>query len=431
MAGIRNLLFWCLLAFLLVSDIVDCKSPEDCVIDYDSVPEGYIHPFVVGPNAEGFLYPSLEEKGRILKIPPGEGTIAACPGSNNKLQLNGKASATISCEKGSLYFEQKAITWSQLGCRSKLRPSLESEATSCGSSAASASSLSLRGTSYSVNWPISAGVVVPQIKICFNEEAETAIYTQHVIDGRHINAKIVEPDRPGFKKDGMFSVDVNRIYGKDDQGALFLQLLEDGSHLTEKKQHYLARGHLAPDSDFVLEAEQDATYFYANVVPQWQAVNNGNWKSLENSVRELAEIRGRAIKVWTGIHDVLHLPNANSDPIELFLGLSEKRRVIPVPALLWKVVYDRTAKEALAIVAVNDVRGFGSGSDPTNDLHDPPCRDVCAKATWVDWDTSDLSSGLTFCCSVSDIRKIIPTVPNLGRVKDLYSRGDKPGASRG
>lgn len=45
-----------------------------------------------------------------------------------------------------------------------------------------------------------------------------------------------------------------------------------------KKQYYFAKGHLAPDADFVTEAEQDATYYYINAVPQWQAFNNGNWK---------------------------------------------------------------------------------------------------------------------------------------------------------
>lgn len=48
--------------------------------------------------------------------------------------------------------------------------------------------------------------------------------------------------------------------------------------INSKKQLYLAKGHMSPDADFVTEAEQDATYYYINALPQWQAFNNGNWK---------------------------------------------------------------------------------------------------------------------------------------------------------
>lgn len=421
MAGVRNLLVLCLFAVLLFSDVVDCKISEDCVIKYDSVVNGHIHSLIVGPADQEFLYPSMEANGRILRIPAGKEIVAACPGKGNGLLLNGQTSSTVTCQKGKLYFGNSVIKWSDLGCESKPRPSVERVLASCGKASSSSSSLPLRGTSYSVEWPIAGDLAVPQISICFNEDTETALYTHHKIHGRYIAAKTVDPDRPGFKKEKMFSVRIENVYGKDIQKSLFLELLEDRSHLTAKNEHYLARGHLAPDSDFVLEPEQDATYFYANVVPQWQAINNGNWKSLENSVRELAENRGRTLEVWTGIYDILHLPSASGESVELFLGLSEKQRLVPVPALMWKVVHDPASKTAIAIVAVNDVKGLGTGSNPSIDLHEPPCTDLCSEVAWVDWDTSDLSSGLTFCCSVPEIRKKIPVVPNLGSVGILYS----------
>lgn len=76
----------------------------------------------------------------------------------------------------------------------------------------------------------------------------------------------------------MFSVSMSRSYRKRTQKSLALELLKTTDHLTTKGQAYFAKGHLAPDADFVLEAEQDATYYYVNAAPQWQAVNNGNWK---------------------------------------------------------------------------------------------------------------------------------------------------------
>ena len=39
-------------------------------------------------------------------------------------------------------------------------------------------------------------------------------------------------------------------------------------------QNYLSRGHLSPDAGFNEGAEQDATYFFFNVAPQFQSFNN-------------------------------------------------------------------------------------------------------------------------------------------------------------
>ena len=77
---------------------------------------------------------------------------------------------------------------------------------------------------------------------------------------------------------------------------------------------YLARGHLAPNADFLTYAwqveqhlplptpacqhlhtalssafsGQDATFTFIDVAPQWQSFNAGNWLDLENGVRDLA-----------------------------------------------------------------------------------------------------------------------------------------------
>ena len=57
----------------------------------------------------------------------------------------------------------------------------------------------------------------------------------------------------------------------------------------------LPQGHLSPDAGFIYNVEQDATYYFVNVAPQFQSFNNGNWKSLEINTRDLARALTRAM----------------------------------------------------------------------------------------------------------------------------------------
>ena len=50
----------------------------------------------------------------------------------------------------------------------------------------------------------------------------------------------------------------------------------------------LRQGHLSPDAGFIYNVEQDATYYFINVAPQFQSFNNGNWKILEMTTRDVA-----------------------------------------------------------------------------------------------------------------------------------------------
>ncbi len=42
---------------------------------------------------------------------------------------------------------------------------------------------------------------------------------------------------------------------------------------------------------------QEATYYYTNTAPQWQGINNGNWKDVEHTVRKLADKTGLDLEV--------------------------------------------------------------------------------------------------------------------------------------
>ena len=63
---------------------------------------------------------------------------------------------------------------------------------------------------------------------------------------------------------------------------------------------YLARGHMAPNADFIFYSWMDTTYHFINVSPQWQAFNGGNWMYFEGSVRDFVVERQMDIVVYTG-----------------------------------------------------------------------------------------------------------------------------------
>ena len=69
---------------------------------------------------------------------------------------------------------------------------------------------------------------------------------------------------------------MNQIYTKRNQRRVVTTLLDgvtkiDGETIIEtsnKARDYFAKGHLAPDANFVYEVLQDATYYFINVAPQ-------------------------------------------------------------------------------------------------------------------------------------------------------------------
>ena len=69
---------------------------------------------------------------------------------------------------------------------------------------------------------------------------------------------------------------MNQIYTKRNQRRVVTTLLDGVTKIggetiietSNKARDYFAKGHLAPDANFVYEVLQDATYYFINVAPQ-------------------------------------------------------------------------------------------------------------------------------------------------------------------
>lgn len=78
------------------------------------------------------------------------------------------------------------------------------------------------------------------------------------------------------------NLSVNSLYTQKVQKTNIALLVGEAMADVYYKDTYLARGHLAAKTDFVLSTEQRATFSYINCVPQWQSFNGGNWNTLED-----------------------------------------------------------------------------------------------------------------------------------------------------
>ena len=69
---------------------------------------------------------------------------------------------------------------------------------------------------------------------------------------------------------------MNEVYTKKNQRRVVTNLLDGVTKIkgetiietSSKAKDYFAKGHLAPDANFVYEVLQDATYYFINVAPQ-------------------------------------------------------------------------------------------------------------------------------------------------------------------
>jgi hypothetical protein len=129
------------------------------------------------------------------------------------------------------------------------------------------------------------GTFKEQIRVCFNKIDSEPLYSSAIINGTGLAAQDAGGSRPSFKEGYHYGyyrdVSMNEAYAQTNQETVFNTTF--GSALAQKyldtsKQLYLARGHLIANSDFVWDPMQDATFYYMNAAPQYQVINNGNWK---------------------------------------------------------------------------------------------------------------------------------------------------------
>ncbi|XP_055706122.1 uncharacterized protein LOC129803523 [Phlebotomus papatasi] len=252
------------------------------------------------------------------------------------------------------------------------------------------------GKWYNVGFPLPSKDFHIIYRTCFDKEKLSPIYSYHVINGKAVGYH-VKQERGNFRSTkGIYGrVKINQLY--ITHISRFKRIFGQSQKFFRKPLHYLARGHLSPEVDFVFGTEQHATELYINTAPQFQSINQGNWLRVERHVRNLAKALQDNLSVVTGILGILRLSNKKATQ-DIYLS---DDNVIPVPNIFWKAVFYPKTNSSIVFVGSNN---------PHSDKFEPMCKDICDKAGFGDkqhknQNFSDYTVGNVICCQLSEFVK--------------------------
>jgi hypothetical protein len=225
------------------------------------------------------------------------------------------------------------------------------------------------------------------------------------------SVSIKESERRGFLSSGIY-VKPYDLYTKAKQTDVFLSLL---NLVPPSDLYYLSRGHLSPDADFIFTSGQFATYFYLNVMPEFQIINQGNWLRVERIARNVAIATQTTISVVTGGQELLYYRHTTTN-LEYPLYLDPIAKFIRVNKFIYKILINERDKTAIVLVTCNDPY-----------LKSPPpdfCPNICVSAGLTyPGVLQDLDKGYTICCSLASFKLAAKDLPVLGEYTTMNLRG--------
>lgn len=397
---------------------------SDCVVNLDLL-TGSFPPLLVQQGQ--ILLPTTS---RNLTLGVGQQLELFCHGSTvgqntttiNVTGLPAVSSVLINCTKsGDFYYGTTKVSVEAATCNKKQEPVIKRTSSICSPVGADGRNSSLQAlVQVQIGWQIRSNYI-EQIRVCVDESMYATIWTNHTLAGASLSYQDKDPVRPPFRTDvtnmkTMFSwttsTAMNDYYTKASQNKTVTATLGTSTiksvpiiETTTDGTHYFAKGHLSADAAFVYNVQQDATYFFFNVAPQFQSFNNGNWKALEMAARDIAITKKRGIMEYTGTHEYLRYADTNNNPAPIFLYTANGKQYIPAPLYYWKVLHDPATNTAAAFIGLNNPHAETAPKEL--------CPNRCAELPWVDWKITNLDGGYMYCCDVSAARLGVPSMPDI------------------
>ncbi|XP_011864503.1 PREDICTED: uncharacterized protein LOC105560214 [Vollenhovia emeryi] len=337
----------------------------------------------------------------LLRIFAGDSIYLACPGKDNHLKNRSWGNEVKAVCIGGKVFDVNGVreNFSSLVCKSHT----EHHAKYTGSPPCLD-----RHSPIEIGFNVS-GTFIRTIELCRDEKTYRTYYTKFKMT-KMIGSYQRSYPRPLRFLAGRFypGIDIDHLYRFEtqlDTLAVILNSTKLAGERLKKSSQFLSRGHMAAKADFVYGAQQRSTFWYLNTAPQWQTFNAGNWNSLEASVRRFAANRRLDLDVYTGVHGQMTMADIHGkqQPVHLHA----ESAVMSVPRFYWKVIYDPLSKRGTAFVGLNDpfIRLV------TDDVY--LCADISERIKWLEWRPRNIISGISYACSVADLRKAVPAVPQI------------------
>ncbi|XP_018306713.1 uncharacterized protein [Mycetomoellerius zeteki] len=336
-----------------------------------------------------------------LRISAGDSIYLACPGKNNYFQNRSWGNEVEAVCVRDKVFDVKGVHQyiSSLVCKS--HPEHHAEYTStlpCFG----------RHSPIEIGFNVS-GTFIRTIELCRDEKTYITYYTKFKM------TKMIESYQRGYPRPSKFlagkfypGINIDHLYKFETQLNTLARILKSTKLAEErlkKSLQFLSRGHIVAKADFVYGTQQRSTFWYLNTAPQWQTFNAGNWNSLEVSVRRFAASRRLDFDVYTGVHGQMTMEDIHNKQQPVYLHA--EGAVMSAPKFYWKVIYDPLSKHGTAFVGLNDP----FITLVTDDVY--LCTDISERIKWLDWRPRNITLGISYACSVADLRKAVPVVPLL------------------
>jgi len=365
------------------------------------------HPLIVRTNTIDWIYPKWGED--VLRFETGEVVDLLCPGREIIVDVTSTGASILvgTCVSDNIFsINGIPVRWDVLSCSGGPVRSIRNTGNSCSGS----------GREQEAGFDIGDGRFLRSLLICFNWDLQIAYYT-YIDQTASINQRVLGTPRPSWVQGtGMWSIGtVTNLYLRVNQKASVNGLLglpaDSTKYIHDTGNWYLARGHMTARSDGFYAAQQNATFYMQNIAPQWQNFNGINWYQIEVDTRDFTESLGLDLQIWTGVHGVTTLPHEETGlPTELYLVVNETHRVLPVPQIFYKVLYEPVSKAGVALIGVNN---------PYIEEFTPICPDISGSLSWFRCN-SGLVNGYCYACTVPTFKQVVTVFPDID-VQSLLS----------
>uniref|UniRef100_A0A1A9W7F9 DNA/RNA non-specific endonuclease/pyrophosphatase/phosphodiesterase domain-containing protein n=1 Tax=Glossina brevipalpis TaxID=37001 RepID=A0A1A9W7F9_9MUSC len=328
-----------LLCAALVFAFITIATAE-CIL---SVPEdinGLYAPIILVMRFPTKNYRLFEPVGKKTNFPDESKLKLVCTNEDNFLKFNSESQLTLTCTGGEFVDangnkrELKTIT-----CEKLLTYVIKRTIERC------AANYSM----YNVGYEIESKFYGPIYRICYGDDKPSGSYTHHIINDKLSRGSKFYTSLITKK---FTAEELDDLYYLQSQLKVFKFLNYNGRAIVNNF-NYFVEGRLTPDTEMIAFSERLCTYDYANVIPQFRTVHEGNVLLVEKRLRELAIRQNIKLEVYSGYFNTLKM-NLDGQEKYIYLDYQAENPEHPVPQYIYKFVFNKFNNSGLVFVILND-----------------------------------------------------------------------------